>query len=86
MLVSKKELINLKLNSIQVSALKELAETLNINSKGRKSELIKRLINVSEEKIDRFIKRKFQEQISSRQKLISDEELKQELMKVKEFK
>ena len=86
MLVSKKELINLKLNSIKVNELKELAESLGIDPKGKTSDLIKRLINAPEKKIDDFIKRKYREYVKERQKIISDTELKQELMKVKEFK
>lgn len=86
MLVSKKELANLKLRAIKRGDLKELAETLGINSKGTVSELIKRLINVPQNKIDEFIKRKYQERISERQKIISDEELKSELSKVEKFK
>ena len=86
MLVSKKELINLKLNSIKVNELKELAESLGIDPKGKTSNLIKRLINAPEKKIDDFIKRKYREHVKERQKIISDAELERELMKVKEFK
>ncbi len=86
MLVSKKELINLKLNSLRTQELRELAESLGIDSKGKASDLIKRLIDIPEEKIDEFIKLKYREYVEKRRRLISDEELKQELMKVKEFK
>ena len=86
MLVSKKELINLKLRAIKSDDLKELADALSIDSRGTATNLIKRLINVPQNKIDEFIKRKYQKQVKERQKLISDEDLKQELLKVKEFK
>lgn len=86
MLVSKKELANLKLKSIKSANLKELAESLSINSRGTATNLIKKLINVPQDKIDEFIKRKYQEQVKERKKLISDGDLKQELLKVKEFK
>lgn len=86
MLVSKKELINLKLNSIRAQDLRELAEALGIDPRGKASDLIKRLIDAPEEEIDKFIKRKYQQYIKERQKIISDEELRQELMKVDEFK
>ena len=86
MLVSKKELINLKLNSLRAQELRELAESLGIDSKGKASDLIKRLIDVPEEKIDEFIKLKYQEYVEERRRIISDEELKQELMKVEEFR
>ncbi len=86
MLVSKKELTNLKLRSIKSDDLKKLAGILDIDVKGTASNLIKKLIDVPQNKIDEFIKRKYQAQIKERQKLISDEDLKQELLKVKEFR
>lgn len=86
MLLSKKELINLKLNSLRLKELKELAKSLGIDSKGKASDLIKQLIDLPEEKIDNFIKLKYQEYVEVRRRMISDEELKKELMKVKEFR
>jgi len=86
MLVSKKELANLKLRSIKSSDLKELARVLGIEARGTASDLIKKLINISADIIDEFIKRKYQEQIKERQKIISDNKLKKELLKVKEFR
>ena len=82
MLVSKKELINQKLKSIKVEDLKELAESLGESVAGNGSDIIKRIIDKSSEDIDEFIKRKYQSQIKERQRIISDEDLKQELMKV----
>ncbi|GEM_PF-5024540 len=78
MLVSKKELTNLKLRAIKSDDLKELAGTLGIDTRGTASNLIKKLIDVPQNKIDEFIKRKYQAQVRERQKLISDEVLKQE--------
>jgi len=86
MLVSKKELANLKLKAIRSDELKELAGILNINSKGTATNLVKKLIDIPQNKIDEFIKRKYQAQVKERQKLISDEALKQEVLKVKEFR
>lgn len=86
MLVSKKELTNLKLRSIKSDDLKELARILGVDAKGTASNLIKKLINVPQNKINEFIERKYQAQIKERRKLISDEDLKQELLKVKEFR
>jgi len=86
MLVSKKELSNLKLKSIKSDSLKELAESLDIDSRGTATNLIEKLIDTPQNKIDEFIKRKYQEQVKERQKLISDDDLKQELLKVKEFR
>lgn len=86
MLVSKKELANLKLKAIKSNDLRNLAELMGINNKGTASDLIKRLINVPQNKIDEFIKKKYQEYVKERQKLISNDELKRELLKVQEFK
>jgi hypothetical protein len=86
MLVSKKELINLKLKSIKVDDLRELAETLKFSSSGVGSNIIKNLIDAPEQEIDEFIKRKYQQQVTERQSIISDEDLKNELMKVSEFR
>jgi len=86
MLASKQELVNLKLQSIKVPGLKQLAESLGLDNRGNKSDLVKRLINASREKIDEFIQDKYQQSIESRQEMISGEELKKELMKVKEFR
>lgn len=86
MLVSKKELANLKLRAIKSDDLKELAGALGIDTRGTASNLIKKLIDVPQNKVDEFIKRKYQAQVKERQKLISDEALKQEVLKVKEFR
>ena len=86
MLVSKKELANLKLRAIKSDDLKELAGALGVDTRGTASNLIKKLIDVPQNKIDEFIKRKYQQQVKERQKLISDEALKQEVLKVQEFR
>lgn len=86
MLVSKKELANLKLRAIKSDDLKELARILGVDSRGTATNLIKKLIDIPQNKIDKFIKEKYQTQAKERQKLISDEALKQELLKVKEFR
>jgi hypothetical protein len=86
MLVSKKELTNLKLRSIKAEELKELASLVGIDTRDSASNLIKKLINIPQNKIDEFIKNKYQDYVRERQKIISDEELKQELLKVQEFR
>lgn len=86
MLVSKKELTNLKLRSIKAEELRKLASLVGVDARGTVSGLIKRLIDIPQSKIDEFIKKKYQDYIKERQKLISDEDLKQELLKVKEFR
>ncbi len=85
MLVSKQELANLKLQSIKTDDLKELAEDLGVSNKGNKSDIIKRLISTPQDKIDKFIQDKYQKLITERHAIISDEDLKNELMKVKDF-
>jgi len=86
MLVSKQELANLKLQSIKADGLKEFAEALGVDSKGSKSDIVKKLIGTSQNKIDEFIQNKYQKLITERRTIISDEDLKKELMKVKEFR
>ncbi len=86
MLVSKKELANLKLQSIKSDDLKKLAESFKIASKGNKSDIIKRLIDFPQEKIDEFIRKEYQALVKKRQSQISDDGLKKELMKVKSFR
>ena len=85
MLVSKKELLNLKLQSIRSDDLKILANSLGVDSRGKTSDIIKRLIDAPQNKLDEFIRRKYQDLTKERQAIISDEELKEELMKVREF-
>jgi hypothetical protein len=85
-LVSKKELTNLKLKAIKSEDLKELAIISGIDARGTAADLIKKLIDIPTDEIDKFIKSKYQEQIKKRQKIISDKDLKQELQKVREFR
>lgn len=86
MLVSEKELKNLKLRSIKREEQKELAIFNKIDSKGSASDIIKRLIDLPQSIIDDFIKNKYQKYIEQRQRIITDEELKKELLKVEDFK
>ncbi len=86
MLVSKKELANLKLRLIKLDDLRELAGSFGLPTKGTVSDLIKRLIDIPQDKIDEFIKRKYRKLIEKRQSLISDDDLKRELLKVKDFR
>lgn len=86
MLVSKKQLANLKLMAIKLDDLKELARDLGIDARGTATILIKKLISVPQEKIDGFIRSKYQARVEERQKYVSDEILKEEVSKVKEFR
>ncbi len=86
MLISKKELANLKLKAIKADELKELAGILGVDVRGTAADLIKKLIGTPQNEIDGFIKEKYKNQVEERQKLISDDNLRQELMKVREFR
>jgi len=79
--------LNLKLNCIPLNDLKILASNLGIPSKGSSSQIIKKILesNIDEEKIDEFIKQKYFEKIQERRHTISDEDLKNEILQVKNF-
>lgn len=85
MSISAKELTNLKLKSIKVDDLKSFAVSVGKDPKGNAGDLIKKLINLSQDKIDAFIKTRYQAQVRERQKMISDGELIKELKKVINF-
>jgi len=86
-LLSNKEVRNLKLSSIPLPKLRELAEILDQSSQGNGTEIIKRLINLQdiESTLNNFIKKLYNERIKARKELISEEDLIKELYKVKEF-
>lgn len=87
-LLSKKEVINLKLSSIPFPILKEFVYKFNIRTKSLSSFslLVKELVDkVDPLLIDSFIKEKNVEKIKIQKNIIPDDELKQELMKVKKF-
>lgn len=86
-LLSQKEVLNLKLSCIKMPQLKILASALGISSGGKAAEIIKRIFErqPDEELINEFIKQKYTEGIQERIAIISDEDLKKELMRVKNF-
>ncbi len=86
-LLSNKELRNLKLSSIPLPGLKELATSLHQTNRGSGIEIIKRLINLQniDDALDVFIKKQYNERIKKRKDLINDVELIKELHKVKDF-
>ncbi len=86
-LLSQKEVLNLKLSCIPLPQLKTFALNLRIYGIGSAGEIIKRVLDkgINEKIVDEFIKRKYNEKIQKRKKVISDEDLKKELMKVKTF-
>lgn len=87
MLVSEKELKNLKLQGIRSQELKELAKSVGVGEKGKAGEIIKNCIesDIKQAEIDSFIKSKYQNQILDRQKIISDQALIGEVKKVSNF-
>ncbi len=86
-LLSQKEVLNLKLSCIPLPHLKMLASNFGISNKGSVAEIIKRILEEqpSEKIINEFIKQKYIERIRERKAIISDEDLKKELMKVRTF-
>jgi len=86
-MLSQKEVSNLKLSCIPLPQLKTLASDLGISNRGATTEIIKRILErrPDEKMIDMFIKERYAEKIQQRRLIISDEDLKKELMKVKTF-
>ncbi len=86
-LLSQKEVLNLKLGCIKAPQLRILASNLGLSNKGSATEIIKRILKSQgdEKIIDTFIKQKYTETIQKRRTIISDEDLKKELGKVKTF-
>lgn len=86
-LLSQKEVLNLKLGCILLVQLKTLALNLGVSNVGSATEIIKRILEKrpDEKAIDELIKQKYAERIQERRAIISDEDLKKELMKVKTF-
>ena len=81
------EVMNLKLSCIPLIHLKMLARNLGMDDTGSAAEIIKRIFGkgVKEEVVDGFIKQRYIEKIQERRATISDEDLKQELKKVRTF-
>lgn len=86
-LLSRKQVLNLKLSSIPVDRLRELALNLEIDKRGSGADVVKKLLSfpVTGEVIDDFMKHKYTKRIETRRLIISDSELKKELGKVKSF-
>ncbi len=86
-LLSQKEVLNLKLSCIPLPQLKLFALNFGVEGSGPAGEIIKRLLEngIDEKIVNEFIKQKYNEKIQEQRKVISDEDLKKELMKVKTF-
>lgn len=81
-LISKKELISLKLESMNAKQVKGFACSVDIPPKGSKADLMERLMAISEDKLDSFIRDKYEQFVRARRDLIPDEDLKKELLNV----
>ncbi|PIP13120.1 MAG: hypothetical protein COX49_02825, partial [bacterium (Candidatus Stahlbacteria) CG23_combo_of_CG06-09_8_20_14_all_40_9] len=86
-LLSRKEVLNLKLSSIPVDKLRELASNLEVDKRDTGADIVKRLLScpATGKVIDDFMKLKYIKRIETRRSIISDSELKEELGKVKSF-
>jgi hypothetical protein len=86
-LLSQKEVLNLKLSCIPLPQLKMLALNLGISNLGSTTEIIKRILEKQpdEKIVSEFIKQRYNKRIQERRAIISDEDLKKELLKVKTF-
>jgi len=86
-LLSSKEVLKLKLSCIPLKNLKQLALNLGINNISKGGDIIKEIIarEIEEDTINEFIKQKYNDKIQERKKIISDEDLKNELLKVQTF-
>jgi hypothetical protein len=86
-LLSPKEVLNLKLNSIPKEQLKTLAFSLSLSGQSSAADIIKELIttNPDEEYVNQFIKNEYAKRVEKRRARISDEDLQHELKKVNEF-
>jgi hypothetical protein len=86
-LLSVKEVRNLKLSSIPLEKLRDFSVATGQSNAGSSSDIIKRLIDISniDSKIDAFIKQQYVLRIKERKAIISDDDLIKELHKVKDF-
>ena len=90
LLISENEALEMKLDTMIVPLLKELAKEFDKKSLWRlnKSEIIKFIIenDITHTEVNKFIKKKYHtEKLKKRIEMISDEELSNELHKVKTF-
>ena len=86
-ILDKEAVLNLKLKSIPVPLLRELANGLRLNSRGTAAEMVERLSrsSLAEASVDGFIKSQYEQRIKTRQAMISDDELQSEIGKVRTF-
>lgn len=82
---SNTEVKNLKLQTIPVPLLRELASLARINKADRSADLIKRLLEIPDARIDEFIKGKYAEKLAARRDQVPDRLLQRELERVDRF-
>ncbi|MBA2123399.1 hypothetical protein B9J78_00400 [bacterium Unc6] len=82
-LLGQKEVLNLKLSCIPLPQLKIFALNSGMAGVGSVTEIIKKLLEneVDEKTVNEFIKQRYEEKIRERKAVISDEDLKKELLK-----
>jgi len=86
-LLSKREVLKMKLACLPSPHLRRLAGDLGVCHRGKVGDVIKRLFErqIDEGLVDSFIKERYAEKVEERRKLIADDELIRELLKVKHF-
>ncbi len=87
-LLSANQALNMKLNTVPMPLLRDLARIVRVDPSGSSAVLVKRLLdaNISGEVTDRFIRGSYlRERIVTRRAIISDEDLQAELSKVEDF-
>lgn len=86
-LLGHKEVLNLKISCIPLPYLKILALNLGIDRLSSATEIAKKILGrqLDDKVINDFIKQKYSERVQERKIIISDEDLKKELLKVKNF-
>jgi len=87
-LLSPTEVTKLKLEAIRAPQLRALCRELGIESRGTVALLIKRILNaeIPDSTIDRFIRQEYaQARVARQRDRISDDELRRELEKVRDF-
>jgi hypothetical protein len=79
------EVKNLKLQTIPVPLLRELARLEGVSAAGGSADLVKRLLQIPDARIDQFIKGKYAEKLVARRDRAPDHVLQRELERVDRF-
>lgn len=86
-LLSRQEVLAVKLASVPLEQLRELAGELGIDSRGSASGIVRRMVqgDVDDRRVDEYIRRMYRARIDRRRRLIPDRDLVEELNKVRDF-